>query len=123
MEIKYIYNKTPLGWVWQLVIDGYEFFYPCGDLKALKKFVKSELEVLLDKKESDSNYGLAFHACGYNGQAQQEYIDYWEKQGVSVFQRGGINRKNKFRTNLFRERKRDMQKAPDGNQAHTKITN
>lgn len=36
MEIKYIYNKTPLGWVWQLVIDGYEFFYPCGDLKALK---------------------------------------------------------------------------------------
>ena len=85
MEIKYIYNKTPLGWVWQLVIDGYEFFYPCGDLKALKKFVKSELEVLLDKKESDSNYGLAFHACGYNGQEQQEYIDYWEKQGVSVF--------------------------------------
>ena len=110
MEIKYIYNKTSLGWVWQLVIDGYEFFYPCGDLKALKKFVKSELEVLLDKKESDSNYGLAFHACGYNGQAQQEYIDYWEKQGVSVFQ---------IRTNLFRERKRDMQKAPDGNQAHT----
>ena len=27
MEIKYIYNKTPLGWVWQLVIDGYEFFF------------------------------------------------------------------------------------------------
>lgn len=39
------------------------------------------------------------------------------------FREGGINRKNKFRTNLFRERKRDMQKAPDGNQAHTKKTN
>ena len=26
MEIKYIYNQTPFGWVWQLVIDGYEFF-------------------------------------------------------------------------------------------------
>lgn len=85
MEIKYIYNKTSLGWVWQLVIDGYEFFYPCGDLKALKKFVKSELEVLLDKKESDSNYGLAFLACGYDGQSQNDFINYWENQGVSVF--------------------------------------
>ena len=85
MEIKYIYNQTPFGWAWQLVIDGYEFFYPCGDLKALKKFVKSELDVLLDKKESDSNHGLAFHACGYNGQAQQEYISYWEKQGLIIF--------------------------------------
>ena len=85
MEIKYIYNKTSLGWVWQLEIDGYMFFYPYGDLKTLKKFVKSELDVLLDKKESDSNHGLAFHAYGYNGQAQQEYISYWEKQGLSIF--------------------------------------
>ena len=37
MEIKYTYNKTPIGWVWQLEIDGYKFFYPCGDLKTLKK--------------------------------------------------------------------------------------
>lgn len=85
MEIKYIYNQTPFGWVWQLVIDGYEFFYPCGDLKALKKFVKSELKILLEKKESNNNHGLAFYACGFNGQAQQEYIDYWEKQGLTVF--------------------------------------
>lgn len=28
MEIKYIYNQTPFGWVWKLVIDGYEFFIP-----------------------------------------------------------------------------------------------
>ena len=33
--------------------------------------------------------------------------------------RKGVNEKIKFRTNLFRERKRDVQKAPDGNQAHT----
>ena len=85
MEIKYTYNKTPIGWVWRLEIDGYKYFYPCGDLKTLKKFVKSELNILLEKKESNDNYGLAFHACGFNGQAQQEYRDYWEKQGLTVF--------------------------------------
>ena len=85
MEIKYIYSKTPLGWVWQVEIDGQKLFYPCGDIKGMKKFVKSNLDLLVKKLNSTDNYGLAFLACGYNGQAQQEYIDYWEKQGVSVF--------------------------------------
>ena len=85
MEIKYIYNQTPFGWVWQLVIDGYEFFYPCGDLKALKKFVKSELNILLEKKESNDNHGLAFYACGYDGQSQSAWIEDWEEQGLTLF--------------------------------------
>lgn len=37
MEIKYIYNKTPLGWVWQLEIDGYMFFLSMWRFKNVKK--------------------------------------------------------------------------------------
>ena len=85
MEIKYIYNKTPLGWVWQVEIDGQKLFYPCGELKGLKKFVKSNLELLVDKLNSTDNHGLAFYTSGYNYQAQQEFISYWEKQGLTVF--------------------------------------
>lgn len=54
-------------------------------LDGLKKFVKSNLDLLVDKLNSTDNYGLAFLACGYNGQAQNDFIDYWEKQGVSIF--------------------------------------
>ena len=84
-EIKYVYENTPFGWMWQLDLDGYRPFYPCGDLKGLKKFVKDDLGVLLNQMTSDANYGLAYHACGYNGQAQQTYIDEWGKLGVCVF--------------------------------------
>ena len=49
------------------------------------KFVKNDLNILLDKLDSDDNYGLAFHACGYNAQAQQDYIDGWAEEGVTVF--------------------------------------
>lgn len=85
MEIKYTYNKAPIGWVWQLEIDGYKFFYPCGDLKALKKFVKENLNILIRKLESEENYGLAFYACGYDGQSQSAWIEAWEEQGLTVF--------------------------------------
>lgn len=85
MEIKYVYEKTQLGWGWQVALDGQKLFYPFGELKGLKRFVKENLDILIQKLESEENYGLAFYACGYNGQAQQEYIDYWEKQGLTVF--------------------------------------
>ena len=85
MEIKYIYNKTPLGWGWQVALNGQKLFYPFGQLKGVKCFVKENLDILIQKLKSEENYGLAFYACGYNGQSQQEYIDYWKKQGVSVF--------------------------------------
>lgn len=85
MEIKYVYNRTPFGWAWQLDIDGYRPFYPCGSIKGLMEFVKEDLDVLLDKINSDDNFGLAFHACGYDGQAQQDYIESWAELGVTVF--------------------------------------
>ena len=85
MEIKYVYNRTPFGWAWQLEIDEYRPFYPCGSIKGLTKFVKEDLGVLLEKINSDDNFGLAFHACGYDGQAQQDYIESWADLGVTVF--------------------------------------
>lgn len=85
MEIKYVYEKTQLGWGWQVALNGQKLFYPFGELKGVKRFVKGNLDILIQKLDSEENYGLAFHACGYNGQSQQEYIDYWEKQGVTVF--------------------------------------
>ncbi|MQQ32636.1 hypothetical protein [Streptococcus mitis] len=85
MEIKYIYNKTPLGWVWQVEIDGQKLFYPFGELKGVKRFVKENLDILIQKLKSEENYGLAFYACGYNGQSQNDFINYWKNQGVSVF--------------------------------------
>ena len=85
MEIKYVYEKTQLGWGWQVALDGQKLFYPFGELKGVKRFVKENLDILIQKLESEENYGLAFYACGYNGQSQQECIDYWEKQGLTVF--------------------------------------
>ena len=71
--------------MWQVEIDGQKLFYPCGELKSLKKFVKSNLDLLVDKLNSTDNHGLAFYTSGYNYQAQQEFISYWEKQGLTVF--------------------------------------
>ena len=85
MEIKYVYEKTQLGWGWQVALDGQKLFYPFGELKGVKRFVKENLDILIQKLESEENYGLAFYACGHNGQSQQEYIDYWKKQGLTVF--------------------------------------
>ena len=67
--------------------DGEEFspFYPFGSFEGVKEFTRSNLDILLDKMDSDDNYGLAFYACGYNGNEQNEFCDYWRDRGVSVF--------------------------------------
>ena len=85
MEIKYVYEKTQLGYGWQVALDGQKLFYPFGELKGVKRFVQENLDILIQKLESEENYGIAFYACGSNGQSQQEYIDYWKKQGLTVF--------------------------------------
>ena len=60
--------------------------YPCGNLKGVKAFVEACGDLIADKLEDEeNNYGLAFYACGYNGQAQQEFISSWEEEGVAVF--------------------------------------
>ena len=40
MEIKYVYEKTQLGWGWQVALNGQKLFYPFGELKGVKRFVK-----------------------------------------------------------------------------------
>lgn len=85
MEIKYVYEKTQLGWGWQVVLDGQKLFYPFGELKGVKRFVKENLDILIQKIESEENYGLAFYACGYDGQSQSAWIEGWKEKGVSIF--------------------------------------
>lgn len=90
LEVKYVTKNTVLGEGWGVVItdkNGEEFspFYPFGSFEGVREFTRSNLDLLLDKMSSDDNYGLAFYACGYNGDAQQKWCDYWRDRGVSVF--------------------------------------
>ena len=69
MITKYVYeNIAGTGFMWHPVTnEGEVLFYPCGELKGA------------------NNYGLAFYACGYDGKAQQDFINGWAEEGVSVF--------------------------------------
>lgn len=36
--------------------------------------------------DTENNYGLAFYACGYDGEAQQRFCQYYQDEyGVRVF--------------------------------------
>lgn len=88
MEItKYVYEDlTGFGFNWHPVTDDDEILlYPCGDLKGVKEFVAEYKDLLEIQHNSDDNYGLAFYECGYNGQAQQEFIESWAEIGVAIF--------------------------------------
>lgn len=90
LEVKYVTKSTILGEGWGVVIttkDGEEFspFYPFGTFEGVREFTRSNLDLLLDKMSSDDNHGLAFYACGYNGDSQQKWCDHWRDRGVSVF--------------------------------------
>lgn len=88
MIAKYIYeNIAGTGFMWHPVTDeGEILFYPCGDLKGVKAFVEACGDIIADKLADEANnYGLAFYACGYNGEAQQDFIKSWEEIGVWVF--------------------------------------
>lgn len=88
MIAKYIYeNIAGTGFMWHPVTDeGEILFYPCGDLKGVKAFVEACGDIIADKLADEANnYGLAFYACGYNGEAQQAFIKSWEEIGVWVF--------------------------------------
>lgn len=85
---KYTYeNIAGTGFMWHPVTDeGEVLFYPCGNLKGVKAFVEACGDLLeYQEEDEENNYGLAFYACGYNGQAQQEFISSWEEEGVAVF--------------------------------------
>lgn len=85
---KFEYKKiqTVLGNNWHVVVDGDWLFYPCGeDLDEVKAFAEAYKEELINKRHSEKNLSLAFHICGYNGDAQQRLVDKWAERGVRVF--------------------------------------
>lgn len=65
---------------WPCDIDG-------NDPEQVKRATADLLDVIVDQLMDDkNNYGLAFYACGYDGQAQTEFVQYYaEKYGVKVF--------------------------------------
>ena len=52
---------------------------------AIKLFLNNNLSLLEDYFNDDHNRGIAFHECGYNGKAQDEFIRSWMDSGVRVF--------------------------------------
>ena len=88
MEIsKYVYEDiTGFGYNWHPVTDDDEILvYPCGDLKGVKEFVAEYKDLLEIQLNSEDNFRLAFYECGYNGKAQQEFIESWAEIGVCIF--------------------------------------
>ena len=55
------------------------------DRDALELFLKYNKELLEEYHNSDNNYGIGFYACGFNGTAQNEFVQGWADNGVRVF--------------------------------------
>ena len=55
------------------------------DYNALTMFLKNHSETLKEYHDSNENYGIAFHECGYNGIEQQIFIQDWMDANVRVF--------------------------------------
>lgn len=85
-NIEYKKMQTVLGDNWHVVVEGSLLFYPCGeDLDEVKVFVETHKEAVINKRYSSENYGLAYHICGYNGDAQNRLRGKWAERGVHVF--------------------------------------
>ena len=55
------------------------------DYNAMKLFLDNNLETLDSYfNDNDNNYGISAYACGYNGDAQDEFIKGWLDNGVQV---------------------------------------
>ena len=56
------------------------------DYNALKLFLENNRE-LMDSyfNDDENNYGISVYACGFNGTAQDEFIQDWADSGVMVF--------------------------------------
>ena len=56
------------------------------DRDALKLFLDNNRETLDSYfNDDENNYGIAFYECGYNGTAQDEFVQGWADNGVRVF--------------------------------------
>lgn len=85
-KIEYKKIQTVLGDNWHVVVDGEWMFYPFSqNLDELKSFVDVYEEEIITKRHSESNYGLGFYICGYDGGAQDRLCDKWAERGVHVF--------------------------------------
>lgn len=62
-------------------------YYPySSDFEKLYDFVESYLDDIIRKIEDvEHNYGLAFYVCGFNGDAQSDFIKSCAEAGVFVF--------------------------------------
>lgn len=62
-------------------------YYPySSSLDSLKEFVEGYLDDVIRKIEDvEHNYGLAFYVCGFNGDAQSDFIKSCAESGVFVF--------------------------------------
>ena len=52
---------------------------------AIKLFLNNNLSLLEDYFNDDDNRGIAFHECGYNRKARDEFVREWFEKGVRVF--------------------------------------
>lgn len=85
-KIEFKKIQTVLGDNWHVVVDGDWLFYPYGeDLDEVQAFAEAYKEELINKRHSKENFGLAFHICGYNGDAQSRLRNKWAERGVHVF--------------------------------------
>ena len=56
-----------------------------SDRDMMKLFLENNRETLESYHNSEDNYGISFYACGYNGRAQDEFVQGWADNGVRVF--------------------------------------
>ena len=55
------------------------------DKEALKLFLDNNRETLDSYFNDENNYGISVYACGFNGTAQDEFVQDWADNGVQVF--------------------------------------
>ena len=68
---------------------------------AIKLFLRNNSSLLEDYLNDDDNRSIAFHECGYNRKAQDEFVREWFEKGVRVFQKKEDKKGQQFHTVVF----------------------
>ena len=56
-----------------------------NDRSMIELFLKNNRETLESYfNDNENNYGISVYACGYNGRAQDEFVQGWADNGVRV---------------------------------------
>ena len=56
-----------------------------SDYDMMKLFLDNNRETIENYFNSDDNYGISVYECGFNGTAQDEFVQDWADNGVQVF--------------------------------------